>query len=384
MKRALFSSRQGFWLLATVLALLACGALVLAESRKTPNGTPPVPVGVEIAAPLPGMAGQRFTATLIPREQVTLSFKVAGYVSEIKPGPSGTQILDRGDRVAKGEILARVRDAEYKAKMNAARYALEEAKASKARAAAELAREAKLVRDGYLAKSEFDKTKELAETTAASVERASAQLDEARIQLADVELTCPLDGYVASRSVERGQLVSNGTKAFVVADFSSMKAVFGVPDTLVGMIKPGQKFDVSVEAVDHTVQGRITAVSPSADAKSKVFEVEVTIPNPDYTLKDGMAAVVMLGGAPQGALPSAPITAVVRPRGKTEGYAVYVVENRGGRETVVMRVVELGRVVGRRVELTKGAALGERIVVVGSTMVKDGDAVSVIPAGARP
>lgn len=384
MKLAFFSQRQGLWLLAAVLALLACGAMVLAESRKHQSGTPPVPVGVEAAAALPPMPGQRFTATLIPREQVTLSFKVAGYVSEIKAGPSGTQILDRGDRVAKGEILARVRDAEYKAKVNAARYALEEAKASKARAAAELAREARLVKDGYLAKSEFDKTKELAETTAASVERASAQLDEARIQLADVELSCPLDGYVASRSVERGQLVASGTKAFVVADFSNMKAVFGVPDVLVGALKPGQKLDVSVEAVDHSVQGSITAVSPSADAKSKVFEVEVTIPNTDYTLKDGMAAVVALGGAPQGALPAAPITAVVRPRGKTEGYAVYVVENHQGRDLAVMRVVELGRVVGHRVELTKGVALGERIVVVGATIIKDGDAVSVIPAGTRP
>lgn len=381
--------RKRLFLSSLVVASLSlAGALVWAESQKIAKAAPALPVSVEVATPLPGAAGQRYTATLIPREQVTLSFKVSGYVNEIMAGPSGTQIVDRGDRVSKGDVLARLRDAEFKAKVNAARYALEEAKASKAQAGAQLEREARLTTGGYLAKSEYDKTKERAETTAARVENAAAQLEEASLQLADTALVCPLTGIVAARYVERGVLVSPGTKAFVVADFSTMKAVFGVPDALVGFLKPDQPLDVVVESVGRNVEGKITAVSPSADPKSKVFEVEVSIPNPSSMIKDGMAAVVVLGVGQQGALPAAPLSAVVRPRGKTEGYAIYVVETRNGREVALIREAQLGRVVGRRVEVTQGLAVGERVVVVGATMVKDGDAVSIIPTmvpeGSRP
>jgi len=366
-------------LILVALALVLAAAWVWAGDKDGAHKAPPLPVVVEIAVPLPAAAGQRYTATLIPREQVTVSFKVAGYVSEIMAGPSGTQILDRGDPVSKGEVLARLRDAEYKAKVNTARFSLEEAKAAKTQASAQLEREARLSTGGYLAKSEFDKSKERADATAARVENAASQLEEAKIQLADTALTAPLSGIVAARSVERGVLVAPGTKAFVVADFSSMKAVFGVPDALVGALKAGRSLDVVIEAVARTVEGKITAVSPSADPKNRVYEVEVTIPNTDRALKDGMAAVVALGGEPQHALPSVPLAAVVRPRGKSEGYAVHVVESRDGKDRAFARVVRLGRVTGSRVEVLEGLATGDRVVTVGATLAKDGDPVRIIP-----
>lgn len=362
---------------STVLALALAAFLALAANRSAP-AEPPLPVGVEQARTLDQAPAHRYTATLIPREQVAVSFKVAGYVTDMAPGPGG-RLLDRGDRVARGQVLARLRDAEYQARFNSARFALEEARAARTQAAADLTRSERLTAGGYLAQSELDKARERAEATAARVETASFQMEEARLQLADAVLACPLSGVVAARHVERGTLVSPGTKAFTVADFSAMKAVFGVPDSLVGTLSPGQALDVAVEAVGRTLSGRITSVSPSADPRSKVFEVEVTVDNADTVLKDGMAAVVALGGEAARTRPSAPLAAVVRPLGRTEGYALFVVQEREGRNWAVAREIRLGRVSGSRVEILEGLDPGETVITMGATLARDGAAVRIIP-----
>ena len=359
------------------LAIALTAFLALAANHGPPS-EPPLPVGVEQARPLSAAPAKRYTATLIPRAQVAVSFKVAGYVTDLASGAGG-RLLDRGDRVVQGQVLARLRDAEFKARVNSARFALEEARAARTKAAIDLSRAERLTAGGYLAQSELDQARERAEATAARVEIASSQMEEARLQLVDAVVACPLSGVVAVRHVERGTLVSPGTKAFTVADFSAMKALFGVPDSLVGSLSPGQALDVAVEAVGRTLSGRITSISPSADPRSKVYEVEVTVDNADTVLKDGMAAVVAMGGESPPTRAAVPLAAVVRPAGRTDGYALFVVQDREGQPTALAREVRLGRVSGSRVEILEGLEPGETVITMGATLARDGQGVRLIP-----
>lgn len=368
-----------------LLALAACGDEqgVREASR---------PVGVEVAAPLEGVTGRRYTATLEPREQVSVAFRVGGYVEDILTVSAGAEAkgnnarrvdAERGDRVRKGQVLARLRTTDYQGRVAAARGAVDEAVAARRQSALDLERLGTLLRDKAVAQADYDRAREKADATVAREEAARGRLAEALDQLRDTALICPLDGVLTKRSVERGTLATPGMVAYVVADMTRMKAVFGVPDTLVDAVRPGAHLDVLVPSVGVAQQGRVTAVSPAADKRSRIFDVEVTLDNAGGLLREGMSATVELGGGSAGPAPAVPLAAVVRPAGRAEGYAVFVVEDVDGGTVAHEREVVPGTVEGSRVELTQGVRPGERVVVLGATLLHDGEHVRVLPGGAE-
>ncbi len=87
-----------------------------------------------------------------------------------------------------------------------------------------------------------------------------------------------------------GALVGPSVAGFTIADTHSVKAVFGVPDTAMGRVKLGQRQAVTTDVFPRPSPGVITAISPAADPKSRVYSVEVTLPNPRNQLKSGMIA----------------------------------------------------------------------------------------------
>src|SRR5262249_29170686 len=197
--------------------------------------------------------------------------------------------------------------------------------------------------------------------------------------------TAPMDALVLSRSVEPGTLVGSGTAGFTLADTSSVKTVFGVPDTMVRSLKLGQPLEVSVEAIPGSrFPGKVTAIAASADRDSRLFDIEVTIANPEGVLRTGMiAAVEAPGGArpgpPGSGIVAIPLTAVLKSPSEPESFAVFIVQQDGGKSIARIRNVKLGEVLGSRIAVTSGLAAGDKVVVTGATIVADGDEVRVIP-----
>jgi multidrug efflux system membrane fusion protein len=188
---------------------------------------------------------------------------------------------------------------------------------------------------------------------------------------------------VLSRSVEVGALVGAGTVGFTVADVTRVKAVFGVPDLVIPRARIGTSIKVTSDAFGPVeFPGQVTAVSPAADAQSRVFNIEVTIPNPKGQLKAGMIASVEVAPASLPEIapgsPTIAVSAVVKSR-NPGAFAVFVAE--GKDETAVARVrdVRLGRVSGNRVAIDSGLEVGDRVVVSGASLLTDGDPVRVIP-----
>jgi multidrug efflux system membrane fusion protein len=208
---------------------------------------------------------------------------------------------------------------------------------------------------------------------------------EAEQAVTDTNLRCPLDGIVVKRSIEVGALAAAGTVAVSVAEVRNVKANFGVPDTVLPRVALGSTLDITTEAFrDTKFHGRITRVDPTADPKSRVFEVEVTIPNEDGRLKTGMIAALSLADTAVATAPEplVPLSAIVRSPVHTGGFAVYLVENDGkepGVGTARARDVELGDYLGNVIPVTKGLNGGERIVTMGAGLLSNGEAVRVIP-----
>jgi len=364
-------------LLAFVLLLTAAGC----KEEPKVFEKPPTPVEVVLIESTSVGESLTYSANLIPNERVDLAFKVGGYVRDIAtaPGPDGKpHVLQKGDKVSKGMVLAALRDDDYQAMLRKATAAREEERATLREATVNFERHQTLYNQRVVAKGEMDKVREKLEYYRASVDKSTHQLEEASIQLRDAVLKSPLDAIVFSRHIEKGSLVSTGALAFVLADLSTVKAVFGAPDFALPRIKTGAAVPIRVEALENEqFAGTVTAIAPSADPKSRVFDVEVSINNPDLRLKDGMIASATLLGDVVSRL-VLPINSVVRDTADPNGFMVYVVEDKAGKAAAKARKVKIGDVVGNLVTLLEGPTPGEKVITTGATMVYDGAPVRII------
>lgn len=365
------------------VAFFVIAALSSSCSNKTSPPNPPIPVRVSPVGNFEASSGIRYSANIDAFTQVNLAFKSGGYVDNIaeRKGADGRRrVLQVGDRVTRSEVLAHVRDSDYLDRVSSAKAQLAQTEATYDHAKLDFDRASNLFSSDSLTKAQYDAAKASFDSNAAALANTKADLQLATTALNDCSLRSPLDGWVVERDVEIGSLAGTGTQAFVVADTHLVKAVFGVPDTAVQSAKPGTVQTITTLSLPGEFHGKITAVSPSADPKSRVFSVEVTIPNADNALKPGMVATLALGaGKIQQPTVVVPLSAVVRSSKRADGFAVFVVDEGDGKSVARERVVEIGDTLGNMISVTQGLKVGERVVVVGGTQIKDGDAIQVIP-----
>ena len=179
-------------------------------------------------------------------------------------------------------------------------------------------------------KPELDSAQAQLDTSAAQVAAAQAQVSEAQTALAYCSLRAPFDGWIVKRSVDAGSFVGPATNGFTIADTRTVKAVFGVPDISINRVRVGQTQIITTDALPQTFTGRVTAISPAADPKSRVFSVEVSIANPKNELKSGMVASLSVDGAPlPRSVMAVPLPAVIHDPQTANGFAVLTVQGDG-------------------------------------------------------
>lgn len=368
------------WLVAACVA--ACG-----QKADAPPDKSPTPVRVRVVEGRTRLAGARYSGNVEPGTRVDLAFKVGGYVRELAtvkpPGNEPARKVQEGDFVTKGTVLAVVRESDYEMRVSAATAGASEAVAAQKQAQLDFERAQKLAASNAIAKVELDTMSARLETATARVDGAKSRIEEAKIALQDCTLRAPIDGVLLKRPIEVGSLVAPGTVGFIIADTKSVKVVFGAPDKLIEKLRPGGIVNVAFESISGEFNGTITRIAPSADLRSRVFDVEATIPNPKDQLKVGMIAKLVV---PESTLETAalvlPLTAVVRSPRDPRGFSVFVIEGGAdGKAQAIakLRDVKLGEVVGNAVVVTEGLKSAERVVSMGATLLGDGDAVRVIP-----
>jgi multidrug efflux system membrane fusion protein len=348
---------------ALLISLVACG-----KDELPPP--PPLPVTVsQVSSGTAPVDETRYGGAIAADASVDVAFRVSGVVDDVTQvrGADGRmRNLQDGDAVRRGQVLARLRQVEY-------RDQVADAEASLRQAEADFERAAQLYENRSVSKADYD-------AAYARYTASRARQSQARVSLTDATLRSPIDGVIIRRSVEVGSLAGPSAPAFVVADTRVVKVVFGVPDVIVSGLKLGGKLTIQAEAMPgRALEGRITRISPSADPNSRVFEVEAALPNPEGRLKVGMLATLRLSeGAPSTQL-FVPLASVVRPSGDSSGYAVYVVRDSAGASAAAVRRVALGEVSGNLIAVRQGLEPGERVIVRGATIVANGQAVRVTP-----
>jgi RND family efflux transporter MFP subunit len=361
---------------ALAFGLLSCKQQNAAE-------TLPLPVHTASVQPVTVGNGARYSASVVPYAQVTLAFQSGGYVDsirQVKSPSGGMRNIDQGDWVQKGTVLATVRQQDYLDKVQQAKAQLARSQADYDKAKLSFDRVSALYASQSATKPDYDSAQAQLASTTASVSGAQAQLSEANVALGYCSLRAPFSGWIVSRNVELGALVGPATNGFTLADTQSVKAVFGVPDISMNRVRLGQHLAITTDSFPTPFAGKVSAISPAADPKSRVFSVEVTIPNPHDRLKSGMIASLALEGSqlPQSVL-AVPLSAVIRDPERANGFAVMIAEGVGETETARLRAVELGDIYGNMIAAKGGLNPGESVITSGVGLIKNGDKVRVIP-----
>lgn len=346
--------------LVTPLTLAGCGG-----GEPPHTGTAPAaeraPVAVPVATLAAGTVAETVEASgsLEPWRRVSPASKLLGRIDRLA--------VREGDRVERGDLLARLegRDLEAAVRQAEAAVTMTEAELENARAQHQRM-ETLLARGSVTVKNLEDAVARFRGAEAGKVQ-AEANLAAARVMLSYATLTSPLDGWVVARHVETGDMAHPGMPLVTVEDLSRMKVRLAVPEAQVVRLAPGLPSTVTV--LDRRIPAVIDRIVPAGDPGSRTFEVQLVLDNPEGWLKSGMFARALFPVGERRVL-RLPASAVIE-RGQLEG--VFMVDGERAR----LRWIDTGRRDGDQVEVTAGVSEGELYVSTPPPGLEDGDPVTV-------
>jgi RND family efflux transporter MFP subunit len=365
-----------------VLVLLSMTGVLsgCSHESKIPSQPPRAVRLATVASPQTGAETLRYSASILPYAQVDLMFRSSGYVtnvSQVRGADGRTRDIGTGDYVEQGLTLAHIRREDLQNQVAQAQAQLDQATAQHTKADQDFQRAQALYSTQSLTKPDYDQSQAAFNATQAAMDNAKAASRQAELLLGDADLKAPFSGYILSRNIDVGTLVSPATSAFTVADIGRVKVAFGAPDYVLSRVRLGQELTIQTENDAAPVKGRVTSISPAADTRNRIFAVEVTVNNRDGHLRPGMIASIGLGEVLHSSI-SIPLSAIVPFPSEPEHFAVMVAQDRAGTLVANLRKVQLGTTHDNSVAV-EGVRPGERIVSVGAQLLKDGDPIQVIP-----
>ena len=349
------------------------------------GGGPRMPLTVEMASVKRGDLAAHLTVVgnLIGLQTVEVAPKTGGRLMTVS--------VQLGDRVRRGQVMAKIEDREIREQVNQAEASLEVSKATIRQREADLKvaelnfeRSKNLFERQLLAKQSLDdaESKYLAaeaqiDLSKAQLNQTDARLRELRINLQNTTVTSPVDGFVGKRHVDPGAMVSQNQPVASVVEISRLKLIVNVVEKDLRLVDTGDTGDVEVDAYPgEKFRGRIARVAPVLDPATRTASMEVEIQNADNRLKPGMYARVSLVVEERKGALVAPKSAVI----DFESRRGVWMPNDDRRARFVP--VELGIEDAEQVEIKTGLNEGDRIVTTGATAVRNNDMLLI--AGEAP
>ncbi|GAA0631616.1 efflux RND transporter periplasmic adaptor subunit [Sphingomonas ursincola] len=347
-----------------------------------------------IGAPQAYAPGVRVSTVTAGPATLTQRLRVTGTVSardEISIGTAvqdqriAAVLVDEGDRVVAGQILARLETETLRAQTRQAEAAVARARAAIAQqeavnveAQASLQRILPLGRSGAVSEQQVDERRAQAGSAAGGLQVARAELAQAEAQLADVrsqlsrtEIRAPVAGIISERLARIGALASGPDPLFRLIRAGQLELDGEVSELDLAAIDIGRPVRVEVAGVAAPVEGRVRLVAPKVDPQTRLGRVRISLPA-DADIRAGAFArgTILIGDA------AAPVTL---PRSAVtttaQGAASVMAVSADGR--AARRVVSLGRNDEETVEITQGLRAGERVVARATAFVRDGDRVQL-------
>jgi RND family efflux transporter MFP subunit len=315
-----------------------------------------------------------------------------------------------GDRVRRGQPIAKIEDSEIREQVRQAEaaYKVSEATIRQRDADLKLAktnleRNKSLLDRQLLPRQTYDDTDARYQAAVAQLDlsraqfdQAKARLDELRINLSNTVIGSPVDGFIGKRYLDPGAAVSPNAPVASVVDIRTVRMVVNVVEKEIKRMRTGMEAVVRVDAFpNEQFSGHVSRVAPVFDPQTRTAEMEVEIPNEGFRLKPGMYARVELTVDSRPNALTVPRSAVVDLDGKTGVFVAGQPSNgagaragtsgTGGSPSLSARFVPvvLGIRDGELVEVSSGLSDGSRVVTTGAMALKDGDRIVPSARGGR-
>jgi RND family efflux transporter MFP subunit len=357
---------------AAVLALAATTLIGVSGCRRgdanaEPAANGPVLIGPEnitVVKTEQIRTGPAISGALQPETEATVRAEVSGSVVQT--------LVDQGQRVSKGQLLARIDDSGIRDVVLSARSAMVTAQSNLDVAQREYERNEALLKAGAIAERNVEQSRAQVTAGRAQLANAQAQLSSAQKQLENTRILAPFDGVVSARPVSAGDVVSPGTAIITVVDPRTMRLEASVPAEALPSVRLGATVDFTVNGYPNRhFTGRVTRINPVADPTTRQVQILASLPNQGGTLVGGLFA--------EGRVSSESRTAPVVPTS--------AVDERGLRPTVILlkngrtqkAEVELGirDAATETVEVTSGLASGDTVLLGAARGISAGTPVKV-------
>ena len=336
------------------------------------------PMTVEVSTAHRGTVMEQLVVVgnLVGNASVAVVPRAAGRLQDIS--------VRLGDRVSRGQRIAKIEDFELQEQVKQQEAALQVSLATIRQREADLKlaetnaeRSRNLFARQLLPKQTLDDTEARYQAAVAQLDLARAQntqstarLDELRINLQNTIIVSPVDGFVARRAVDPGAFVGQNAPVVDVVDISRVRLVANVVEKDLDQLQSGDETQVQVDAFPgETFAGRIARVAPVLDPATRTASIEIEIPNPGFRLKPGMYARVTVTTDERKQALVVPTNAVVDAGGRR---GVFLAADNN---TVSFRPVNIGIEESTQIEIVDGLSEGDRVVTTGAAGLRDGDRV---------
>ncbi|MFN2547717.1 MAG: efflux RND transporter periplasmic adaptor subunit [Myxococcales bacterium] len=344
----------------TVFLLFLLAAACSKAPAEAARARPPPLVAVVRVAVRDVEETVRAPVDLRPLLQAEVGAKTLGYLDAV--------LVDRGDRVKRGQLLATVRPSDLPDQLATARSAAAQAGAAVALARANLDRARALAPSGRISKQELQQAETALAAAEATQAGARSQVGGVAVRLGETRITSPLDGVISGRRLDPGALVgpsSNSGAILTVDQIDTLRLFVSAAEGDVQRLRLGQLAHIDLDAMPgRRFDGRVVRLAPSLDPATRTLDAEVQLPNRDGVLRAGMygrAAIVT--GVHPGAM-TVPVGAVQITNGRN---FVYVL--RGDR--VQRREVQLGVDGEDWLEIRSGLSPDDEVVSAGLEGLSD-------------
>ena len=318
-------------------ALLICSC----TGKKEQEAKAPIRVKTEVASTATSVNGQTYVGMVEEQEATAVSFTGMGVVKRV--------LVNEGQAVAKGQLIAEMDDTQ-------ARNLLSGAEAQMTQANDALERFKMLHDAGSLPEVQWVEIQ-------SKVAQAKSQLDVAKKNLADCRLVAPVSGIIGKKMIGAGETALPSQAVVNILDISSVKVKVAIPEAEIGGISGNTSSIIKVEAIGSSFEGGRIEKGVQADALTHTYDIRINVANRERKLLPGMVASVSFGSEKSEVKTeqlSMPVTAVQK---KADGSLfVWTIEKDS---TAHRTTITTGETLGNRIVVTTGISEGERIVTEG-------------------
>jgi membrane fusion protein, multidrug efflux system len=350
-------------------ALAACGGdkkpAEAANAAPAPRTTVTIgPENVTVIVQDTVRSGPSLSGTLSAEREARIRAEVPGAVLQT--------FVEAGQRVSRGTVLARIDDAALRDQALSARSGVTAVKTAADQAARELQRAKSLFSAGAIAEREVEAAERADLAARSQLADAQARLTAAEKQQRSASVRAPFNGVVSARDVNAGDIVSPGSAMYTVVDPSSMRLSASIPAEQVGAVRLGSPVRFTVNGYPgREFVGKITRVSPVADAQTRQVQILASIPNTGSALVGGLFA--------EGRVASERRVAMLLPETAVDqrGPQAFIIRLRGGTVDRVNITIGLRDASTETLEVMGEIAVGDTVLLGAARGITVGTPVRV-------